>query len=150
MPKVAERRRSRFTMRGTTTASSPSVASSLKGPQQALSPLTDLCLYLDKAASAPPPVPAATGPHADTAAADASDVNRHCFSIQCQCNDCIEYCPPVVNAPKPDELTSRRRKPGRPRGAHNKSKSPPPPIKAPVAIWNSHTRSLEKSVEEGQ
>jgi hypothetical protein len=156
MPKTAEMRRSRFFPMRKRKESSQAVTSSLKRPQQqSLFTLADLCLYLDgAAASAPMPVPpTTTGSQTHTAAAAediAANVSHHLFSIHCKCNDCIEYCPPVLNAARPDELTSGRRKPGRPRGAHNKSKSPPPPIKAPVAIWNSHAMSLEKSVEEGQ
>jgi hypothetical protein len=62
----------------------------------------------------------------------------------------MQYCLPVIYGARSDELASQQRKLGKPHGERNKSKSPPPPIKAAVAIWNSHTKSLDKSVEEGQ
>jgi mannose-6-phosphate isomerase-like protein (cupin superfamily) len=134
------------------------------GPPRLQGPLKSLVVYADNAASALPPLQplplpqsmptTTTGIHAAAAAAAATagSVNGsyHRFSLQCGCAQCNGYCPADFEAPKPRQLTAKRRKPGRPPGAHNKSKAPPPPIRAPVAFWNARSQTIEKSVLQGQ
>jgi hypothetical protein len=117
--------------------------------------LTDLYLYFNKALlSALMPSTSQRKqvhfvPAAAEVAADIANVNHNRLCIEGRSNECIEYCPQVLNAVTLDKLTSGWRSTGPPLGVLNTPKFPAPAVKVFVAIGNSHTESVKKLVEKG-